>query len=205
MNKQETHVEDLREIRNLMERSARFLSLSGLAGVVVGLLALASVAIAYSSLGISIGHTGYYKLIPQVYGALFANFGAVLLLSLAAGILFAKRNARKQGLVAWDATATRLLINMFIPLAVGGIFCLILLYHGYTGLAAPSTLIFYGLALINASKYSLDDIRYLGILQVATGLLATFFIDYGLLFWGFGFGVLHIVYGAVIYFKYEIE
>jgi VIT1/CCC1 family predicted Fe2+/Mn2+ transporter len=126
-----------------------------------------------------------------------------LALSLAAGIFFAWRNARKNALPIWDNTALRLLINLGIPLAVGGIFCLILFYHGYTGLAAPATLIFYGLALINASKYSINEIRSLGLLQVVAGLLAAFFIDYGLLFWAFGFGLLHVVYGILIYVKYE--
>lgn len=203
MNKQEAQLEELREIRNLMERSSRFSSLSGIAGVVVGLFALVSVGLAYWSLGLSVSDAGYYQLIPQFYGVLFANFGAVLALSLAAGIFFAWRNAKKQALATWDSTALRLLTNLLIPLAVGGIFCLILLYHGYTGLAAPATLIFYGLALINASKYSINEIRYLGLLQVVAGLLAAFFIDYGLLFWAFGFGVLHVVYGILIYVKYE--
>lgn len=203
MNNQEESLAALQEIRNLMERSSRFLSLSGIAGVVVGLLALAGVVMAYVSLGLSIGSVGYYTLIPQNYGLLFANFGSLLVLSLLAGFFFARRNAQKQALSVWDRTAARLSINMFIPLAVGGIFCLLVLHHGYTALAAPITLIFYGLALINASKYSIDDIRYLGLLEVLVGLLATFFIEYGLLFWAVGFGLLHIVYGMVIYLKYE--
>jgi hypothetical protein len=203
MNKQDVQLEQLREIRDLMERSSRFLSLSGITGMVVGLLALGSVGIAYWTLGLTFADRGYYKLIPQFYGLLFANFGSVLVLSLLAGVFFAKRNAKKKALPIWDNTALRLLINLGIPLAVGGVFCLILLYHGYTALAAPSTLIFYGLALINASKYSINEIRYLGLLQVVAGLLAAFFIDYGLLFWAFGFGVLHVVYGILIYVKYE--
>lgn len=203
MNNQDESLATLQEIRGLMERSSRFLSLSGIAGVLVGLFALAAVAIAYLSLGLSIDSVGYYTLIPQFYGVLLADFGSVLILSLVAGMVFARRNAQKKALPAWDSTAARLFINMFIPLAVGGIFGLIVLYHGYAALAAPITLIFYGLALINASKYSIDEIRYLGLLEVLVGLLATFFLDYGLLLWAVGFGLLHIVYGMVIYIKYE--
>lgn len=203
MNNQEESLTALQEIRNLMERSSRFLSLSGIAGVVVGLLALAGVVMAYVSLGLSIDSEGYYTLIPQYYGILFVNFGSVLALSLLAGMFFARRNAQKKSLPIWDSTAARLLINLFIPLAAGGLFCLILWYHGYLALMAPVTLIFYGLALINGSKYAIDDIRYLGIIELAIGLLASFFMEYGLLFWAAGFGLLHIVYGLVIYMKYE--
>jgi len=211
MDKKQDQLAELREIRNLMERSSRFLSLSGIAGIIVGVIAIAGVAAAYAFLGLGLNEPGYYQFsagqnvaeVTEAYTFLFADFMAVLLLSLFTGIYFAVRNAKKQGLPVWDATASRLLINMMIPLAAGGIYCLILFYHGHLALIAPATLIFYGLALINASKYTINDIRYLGIIEVAVGLAASIYIDYGLLFWAFGFGILHMVYGIKIYFKHE--
>jgi len=127
----------------------------------------------------------------------------VLILAISSGIFFTTRQARKKGLKMWDASSRRLLINMAIPLVAGGIFCLGLLYHDLFGLVAPATLVFYGLACLNASKYTLNDIRYLGILEITLGLIATFFLGFGLEFWAFGFGVLHIVYGLIMYYKYE--
>ena len=211
MDKKQDQLSELREIRNLMERSSRFLSLSGIAGVIVGVVAIVGVAAAYVFLGLGLDEPGYYKFIAEqniaqvaaVEAFLFADFMAVLLVSLFTGIYFAVRNAKKQGLPVWDATASRLLLNMMIPLAAGGIYCLILFYHDHLALIAPATLIFYGLALINASKYTINDIRYLGIIEVVVGLIASLFIDYGLLFWAFGFGMLHMVYGIKIYFKHE--
>jgi hypothetical protein len=211
MEKKQDQLNELREIRNLMERSSRFLSLSGIAGIIVGMFAITGVAAAYLFLGIGLIEPQFYQFTvgqtlaqeSAVYAFLFADFMAVLVLSLFTAIFFAVRNAKKRGLAVWDATASRLLINMLIPLAAGGIFCLILWYHGYVALMAPATLIFYGLALINASKYTINDIRYLGILEVAVGLVASIFMEYGLLFWAFGFGVLHLVYGIKIYFKHE--
>jgi hypothetical protein len=211
MNKKQDQLAELREIRNLMERSSRFLSLSGIAGVIVGVVAIAGVAVAYLLLGLGLNEPGYYQFsaaqnVAEIAAAeafLFADFMAILILSLFTGIYFAVRNAKKQGLPVWDATASRLLINMIIPLAAGGIYCLILGFHGHLAFIAPATLIFYGLALINASKYTINDIRYLGIIEVAVGLTASLFVDYGLLFWAFGFGILHMVYGIKIYFKHE--
>ena len=212
MKNPENHLQTLSEIRSLMERSSRFISLSGLSGVFAGVFALIGASAAYFYLGI-----GLFSEEPYYVGALerdgslnwyFIRFFlidavSVLVLSLFFGIYFTTRKAKKQGLKIWDSTSIRLTYNLFIPLATGGIFCLMLLYHGHFEMVAPTTLIFYGLALLNASKYTLNDIRYLGISEILLGLIASFWVSYALLFWSIGFGVLHIFYGMIMYFKYE--
>lgn len=210
MNKEE-HLDAINDIRTIMERSSRFLSLSGLAGVVIGFIAIICIMAVYNYLGISVASTEYYKKVLDVNGQLdlanfifvLVGFVLVLILSLIAGVIMAIRKANKMGLVIWDITAKRLLTNISLPLFAGGFYCLILLYHNQVALVAPATLIFYGLALINASKYTIHEIRFLGVLEVLIGLIASIWIDYGLLFWAFGFGILHIVYGITIYLKYE--
>lgn len=211
MNQQQEQLDAIRDIRNLMERSSRFSSLSGLAGIIVGIFAIAAIIAAYLLLGIAPFEQGYYTLLNNestvagysIFTLLAADFGFVLLLSLLTGIYLSVRKARKQSLPVWDATAKRMLLNLSIPLITGGIYCLILLYQGQPALVLPATLLFYGLALLHASKYTINDIRYLGVLEVVLGLLASYFTDQGLLFWVVGFGILHIVYGIRIYFKYE--
>ncbi len=205
------HLNDIREIRTMMERSSRFISLSGLSGVCAGLFALAGALAAYRHFGMGLTDQTYIgysvdengEMSRDFYTFFFADGISVLLLSLVAGFFFTRRKAKKQGLAVWDRTARRLVISLLIPLMAGGFFCLILLNHGIVGLIAPVTLIFYGLALLNASKYTFRDIYFLGISQVALGLIASLYIGYGLLFWAFGFGVLHIVYGILMYYKYE--
>jgi len=96
-----------------------------------------------------------------------------------------------------------MLIHLFIPLITGGLFALILLYRNDSTLLASVTLIFYGLALVNAGKYTLGEIQYLGVFEIVLGLLAGIFTCWGLLFWAIGFGILHIVYGLVMYYRYE--
>lgn len=193
-----------------MERSSRFLSLSGLSGVFAGIFALAGAISAYVYFDIKI--TGNYLLYSvhsdgrmnlDFYTFFITDAGLVLLLSLASAFLFSFRKAKKDGLKIFDKTAKRLLINLFLPLGAGGLFCLTLLYHGDIGLIAPVTLLFYGLALVNASKYTFNDIRFLGISEIILGLISSVFIGYGLLFWALGFGVLHIIYGSVMFFRYE--
>ena len=119
------------------------------------------------------------------------------------GAFFTWRKAQRDGLQIWDGTALRMAINLAIPLGTGAVFGLILLYHNLIGLIAPVCLIFYGLALINASKYTFNDIRFLGIIQIVLGLLSSVYVGYGLIFWALGFGVFHVIYGALMYFKYE--
>ena len=209
MSKEQLH--NLYEIRYLMEKSSRFLSLSGLSGVSAGIIALIGAAVAFFYLNfderyLSISHHLNDSILLKMQSDIvFLMLDAILMLilALAAGLYFTTRKARKKGLKVWDSTAKRLLVNLFLPLSAGGIFCLILLYHGIIFLVAPATLLFYGLALINASKYTLPDIRYLGISEILLGLIGSVFTGYGLIIWAVGFGILHIVYGTVMYFKYE--
>jgi uncharacterized protein YjeT (DUF2065 family) len=189
----------------MMERSSRFISLSGLSGVFAGVFALCGAYAAYLKLN---SVNGIYRLLDReslmdVVIYLLIDASIVLVTSITLGIILTHRNSKRKGIKIWDITAKRLLINLLIPLVTGGLFCLVLLFHGLVGLVAPSSLLFYGLALINASKYTLNDIRYLGFCEIALGLIASLNIGYGLYFWAAGFGALHILYGAVMYYKYE--
>ena len=211
MNKQNEHLETLAEIRSLMERSSRFISLSGLSGVFAGIFALIGAFAAYLYFNLNTSSMRYYEYAfnpdggrnVNFYVFFFADAVSVLVASLVFGSFFTIRKAKKKEQTIWDASAKRMLINLLIPLSSGGLFCLILLYHGYVGIVAPATLLFYGLALLNASKYTLEDIRYLGICEIILGLISSIYYGYGLLFWALGFGVLHIIYGTYMYFKYE--
>ncbi|MGB1247281.1 MAG: hypothetical protein ACPG4Z_00240 [Chitinophagales bacterium] len=217
MNNSQDQLKELSEIRNLMERSSRFISLSGLSGVFAGIFALiGGFAAMYKMTGnlSPISYANRYSINISTDFILFILLDAiiVLVLSLSLAVFFTTRKAKKQGLPLWDEKAFRVIINLLIPLCVGGVFCLILLYHSVTlttiypkmfALVAPVTLLFYGLALFNAGKYTLDEVRWLGLSEIVLGLAGCIFLGYGLLFWLFGFGVLHIFYGLLMYFKYE--
>lgn len=211
-NSKAQHLETLQEIRSLMERSSRFISLSGLSGVAAGTFALIGAALVYwyADLSPFSGERAYYikALTSEKWGLNYITFFAldaafVLICALAGGIFFTTRKARRKGQKIWDKLTLRLVLNLAIPLGAGGIFCLALIKYGALGLVAPATLIFYGLALVNASKYTLNDIRYLGICEIVLGLIASFNLGHGLEFWAIGFGVLHIFYGILMYNKYE--
>lgn len=209
MDNPKAHLDTLYEIRDIMQKSSRFISLSGLSGVVAGIFALIGAAIAYYYLNLNIlepsdyVYNGEEFLFKDFIIFFFIDAIGILIAAIIGAIYFTTRKAKRIGQPIWDNTAKRLLINLFVPLAAGGLFCLALVYHYYFILVAPATLVFYGLALLNASKYTLHDIRYLAITEIGLGILGAFFIGYGLLLWTIGFGVMHIIYGTIMYYKYE--
>lgn len=196
----EKYLEDIKDIKEMMNKSSRFISLSGMAGVSAGILALIGAYLAYDIVYAEQDYLNYRKAVLDI-SSLLQLLGiaiGVLLLSFGAAYYFSSRKAKSQNQPIWNRGTKLLLGNLMIPLATGGILCLIFLLKGYIGFIAPFTLIFYGLALVNASKYTLSQIKTLGILEIILGLIATHFIGYGLLFWAAGFGVLHIFYGLLI-------
>ncbi len=204
------YLEDISEIKNMMSRSSRFISLSGLSGILAGIYALIGAGLAYNRLR-AFSHTNYDGFSGRnsalrsddIVTDLSIIAITVIVLAVATGIALTVRKAKKSGEKMWDVSSRRLVLNFVIPLFAGGFFCLVLIQYRVVGLVAPATLIFYGLACINASKYTMRDIRYMGIAFIVLGLISTQFIGYGLYFWALGFGVCHIVYGALMYFKYD--
>jgi len=208
------YLEDISEIKNMMSRSSRFISLSGLSGILAGIYALIGAFIAKRLLDNHLqsinNHNGSAKAglldIIETSDLIFNLLliaSIVALMAIITGFILTHRKAKKSGEDIWDASSRRLVLNFLIPLMAGGLFCLVLLQNGHVGLVASATLIFYGLACVNASKYTLGDIRYLGIANIIIGLIATQFIGYGLYFWALGFGVFHIIYGTLMYFKHD--
>lgn len=208
MEKYSSPQETLTEIRHLMERSSRFMSLSGFSGVMAGIYAILGATAAY-----------YYAAAQDLLDQKAYDFATsadkdrlvflltdatvVLLLAVGTGIWLTTRKAKEDGNSLFDAGAKKLIINLAIALVAGGLFCVGLLYHGDLIFVVPAMLTFYGLALVHASKYTRDDVRSLGMAEIALGLLSLFIADYGLILWTIGFGVMHIAYGTYMYLKYE--
>jgi hypothetical protein len=199
---------DIKDIRRIMERSSRFISLSGLSGIAAGTCALLGAWIGNTILK---GYYGGYDSRGIFSGDDFSRLkiklaglaAAVFLAAFVSSFYLTWRRTKEQGLPMWDHASKRLFWNMLIPLLAGAAFILAMLRYDEWRFIAPSSLIFYGLALVNASKYTVSDIRYLGYCEIILGLINMFFIGYGLYFWAVGFGILHILYGTIMWFKYE--
>lgn len=198
---EEKYLQDISEIKNMMNKSSQFISLSGLAGILAGVYALIGAFVANQLI---INHESQIiTLESNTFKLIVLTAFLVLLSSVVTATMLTIGKANKKGEKVWNATSKRMIINFLIPLVTGGIFALLLLKNEIYGLIAPVMLLFYGMSCVNASKYTFRDIRYLGITIIIFGLLATEFSDYGLLFWALGFGVCHILYGSIMHYKYD--
>jgi hypothetical protein len=210
MKNEAKSIDDLKAIRKIMEESSRFLSLSGLSGVFAGLIAIAGALVAYFLIpdNGSIHYEEYFSKLSadetvSLRWKLIADAALVLVLSVLISLYFSAKKARKDGKNFWTLTSKKLLVNLLIPLVTGGVFVFVLLLQNQLQLIIPSLLIFYGLALVNAGKFTFGEVFYLGILEIITGLVSAFVSGWGFVFWIFGFGILHIIYGLAMYRKYE--
>lgn len=186
----------LREIHSIMDRSARFISLSGWSGVWAGCVALVGAYIARDWV-VKQQHAFYSD------GQFVLLALGVLIVAIIGGYYFTARKAKQNGQTVWNTASRQMLTNMAIPLAAGGVFSFALLLNGEEMYIAPAFLTFYGLALINGGRYTLSEIKYLGYLELILGAANLFFLGYGLLFWVIGFGILHILYGIFMWNKYD--
>lgn len=210
---QQESLDALKDIRSMVERSSRFISLSGLAGVFSGLFALAGAGAAWwrtnqgpwviRAEDTALGTGQIVRIDWSVVSFLLTDAALVFVLSILVSYYFTRRNANRKGQALWGPLSKQFLLNLGLPMVTGGVFCLVLFQNGVIGLIAPTTLVFYGLALINAGKYSFEEISYLGLSEIVLGLLGLMFKGQGLIFWAAGFGVLHIVYGIVMYFRHD--
>jgi len=199
----EKQAEDLKAIREMMEKSSKFLSLSGLSGVIAGIAAIIGAAVAYVLLIQDPAHTGLSSI--QQLVILLSDATLVILISAGFGIYFSWRKAHKNNQKLFNKVTLRILYHLGVPLAAGGILSLIFLYRGDVEILASITLVFYGLALVNVSKFTFNEIHYLGIIEILLGLAAAVFLFYGIIFWTLGFGVCHIIYGWIMYKKYDLK
>lgn len=217
MKNESTPIQNLAQIKKMMEQSSRFVSLSGLSGIAAGASALVGAWFGYHEIAAHRGAITNLKYAPKT-APVYANgldirefigeklfviaigtFAAAFVLSF----FFTFLRSKKTNIPLWGSSARRLMIQVAVPLAAGGIYLLKLIENGAFGFIASGCLLFYGLALVNASKFTLSEVKYLGYCQILLGVINVFFVGYGLYFWTLGFGILHIVYGAIMWLKYE--
>jgi hypothetical protein len=199
----EKELEDIKAIRQMMEKSSKFLSLSGLSGILAGITAIAGAAFAYFYLLRNPSDTAYNPLHQTII--LVTDAALVLILSLGFALFFSMKKARKNSQKFFSKITYKTLYHLALPLITGGIFSLIFLLRGEVEMIASATLVFYGLALVNVSKFTYPEVHYLGITEIVLGIIAAIFFKGGIFFWAIGFGLCHIVYGLIMHIKYDAK
>ncbi|TCI85296.1 hypothetical protein [Tenacibaculum sp. M341] len=197
----EDYLKDISEIKNLMNKSSRFISLSGLAGIFAGFYALIGAGYAYWL--VTSSTRGYLILDGKIFKIILIDLLLVLFFSVGTAIYLTTKRAKQNGERIWDATTKRLLVSFLVPLISGGLYIIIILSQGKYGHTGALMLLFYGLALLNASKYTVSNVKYLGYTEIILGLIGAVFPGYDFWFWVIGFGIMHIIYGGIVYVKHE--
>jgi len=198
--------EELAEIKSIMERSTRFLSLSGLSGVLAGVYALAAAGLTWywiyfpsSSWGAGTATLSF----REVLNRLLLLGLATLIAAVSTAYFLSKKKGSNSSQIFWTPASKRFLQALFLPVALGGFFCFALLHEQAFVLIPAATLVFYGIGLVQSAQFTLGEIKNLGYTQLALGLIASFYPDFGLLCWALGFGAFHVIYGALMYFRHE--
>lgn len=201
MKTTENYLSEISEIRKMMQESSRFLTLSGLSGILVGIYALAGAVMADSLLFTS-----------QIFSWLKGNnvvadlsvlAGIILSLSIITIVILTSIRVKKAGKKFWNIGSRQMLLNLSVPLLSGGLLIIVFVFKGFYEIVVPGTLVFYGLSLVNAAKFTRNEIFYLGLFQLILGIVAAILPSIGILLWALGFGLLHIIYGVLMYFRYE--
>lgn len=203
MKTTENYLEEIKEIRKIMEQSGRFLSLSGLSGILIGIYALVGAYFAYRIVCLPPPSVIRYVFAGDVVYQLITLAMIVLLASFVTTLWLTWQKTKKDGKKIWNHGSRQMLVNLAIPFISGGILILTFTFRGFYEIISPACLIFYGLSLVNAAKFTRQEIFYLGLSEISLGILAALFPGTGLIFWALGFGVLHIIYGSVMYFRYD--
>jgi len=200
---EQDYLKDLSEIKNLMNKSSRFISLSGLSGIMAGIYAIIGAAYAYWL--VTSSQRGYLILDGKIFTIILLDLFLIAFCTVVTAVFLTVKKAKRNGESVFDKTGLRAMINFLIPLVAGGIYILIILNQQKHGQTGALMLIFYGLALVNASKYTIGQIKYLGFIEIALGLVCAILPGYGFWLWVIGFGIMHIIYGVIMYFKYDAK
>jgi len=200
---EQDYLKDISEIKNLMNKSSRFISLSGLSGIMAGIYAIIGAAYAYWL--VTSSQRGYLILDGKIFNIILLDLFLIAFCTVVTAVFLTIRKAKKNGESVFDKTGLRAMVNFLIPLVAGGIYILIILNQQKYGQTGALMLIFYGLALVNASKYTLGQIKYLGYVEIGLGLICAIVPGFGFWLWVLGFGVMHIIYGVIMHFKYDTK
>ncbi|HVO99359.1 MAG TPA: hypothetical protein VMT15_14910 [Bryobacteraceae bacterium] len=181
-------MDNLRYIRETMERAGSFTAVPGWGGVAMGLTALASAFLASRTSS------------PRAWLETWLTEGT---LAVALGILAMWRKASAAGLPLWSAPARKFVFSFVPPLIVGAALTLVLWQAGLTGAIPGMWLMLYGAGVITGGAFSVPVVPVMGACFLAEGTLAIFLPAAWGDFWlGLGFGGLHILFGFIIARRY---
>lgn len=177
-------MDNLRFIRETMERSGSFTAVPGWGGVAIGLSALGAAIVAA------------YRATP---GGWLAVWFAEGMLAMAIGALAMKWKADRAGETLSSTPARKFALSFAPPLLAGALLTFVLVQAGFPAIVPGMWLLLYGAGIVAGGAFSVDIVPVMGVCFMALGALALLCPPgWGNFFLAAGFGGLHIVFGIVI-------
>src|SRR6185369_6387809 len=181
-------IDNLRYIRETMERAGSFTAVPGWGGVTMGITAVAAAVVAG------------WQISPNRWLATWLVEGAV---AIAIGVIAMQQKARSAGLEMWSAPARKFAFSFVPPMFAGAVLTFALWRAGLMHLIPGTWLLLYGTGVITGGAFSVRVVPIMGGGFLALGAAALVSpAALSNLWLGLGFGGLHIVFGAMIARKY---
>jgi hypothetical protein len=181
-------MDNLRYIRETMERSQSFTAVSGVGGVLMGLIALGATFLAVRS---------------ETTEAWVTVWMSAAVLSLGIALVAMTMKARAAGGSLLVGAGRKFAWNLTPPLLVGGLLTVAMTQMGAATLLPGVWLLLYGTGVVTGGAFSVRVVPLMGLAFMLVGAAALFApAAWGNLFMAGGFGLLHIVFGIVIWRKH---
>jgi len=176
--------EDLRFIRDTMERSSAFTAVSGWGQVLLGSTALAAAALAAR------------QATPFGWLRIWLAEGLV---AVAIALITCFRKANRNGLPLFSGPARKVALGLAPPLVAGAFLTFLLLRLGLQAALPATWLLLYGAGIMTGGAFSVSIVPVMGLCFMLLGGLAVLGpAAWGDWFLAAGFGGLHIVFGFLI-------
>ena len=178
-------MDNLRYIRETMERSQSFTAVSGVGGVLMGLIALGATFLAVRT---------------ETIEAWVAVWMSAAVLSLGSALVAMTMKARAAGGSLLVGAGRKFAWNLTPPLLVGGLLTVAMTQMGAAALLPGVWLLLYGRGVVRGGAFSVGVVPLMGLAFMLVGAAALFApATWGNLFMAGGFGLLHIVFGILIF------
>lgn len=204
-------LEQLKEIKSMMEKSSRFISLSGWSGVAAGTAALIGAILAYpyvnmgrqETLGEVYPNKGYDSVMAYLFHPLSYIAIGTFLTAMISAFIFTYIKSQKQKINIWGSMSRKVAFHFLVPFGAGTLFITYLITRSDFIYIAPLSLIIYGISLFSVYKFTIKETLYLALSIILLGLGNLVLPGYSFIFWTLGFGVSHIIYGVYMWNKYD--
>lgn len=183
--------ENLRVIRELMERSTKYSTFSGPSGILAGAASIVGCVVTHSLATRPPGSDSFR--IPFLI-----TWSMVILFAIGADFLLMKRRAARVGKRIVSRLGKQMVFAAGPGLGTGVLLTLYLLQHNMLTNVYPFWMLSYGIAVCAVGQFSQREVKALGVAFLLAGTLTLLMPGWGLPLMALSFGGFHIIYALLI-------